>query len=332
MAILAAALVVPSARLPNALAIPTSTFTKDHKGDPSNDVQEFYSSNKTPVVANGNWVFSTRTGEVDLWEVHSKASGSNVQIWLVVHGSFPRPMWSNMSFVFDLYTDAQDLVHYSVNYTGGSGTMWLYSNRTGFTPVDITGNATISGPNPSSDDTLTITVDTALIPNITAWDIDASSQEIGPVYTYRDYIYQVPGHPGTSPSMISGHVYEAGTNNTISGANVSVDVGGYYTLTDATGAYTLFLAPGTYNITVTKDGYEATTTLKTMGAGQITQNYNLYLTPSGPLQRLGTMGLLIILAVVLSGVFLFLFLLLKRRRPSRSSPAWDSNQGRPGAP
>lgn len=313
--------------------------------DPASDVQQFYTSNGTALVSGGQFVFSPNPTSVNLLALNTWPGGASSSAcprapsapvnWVVMCIKLKGKVGTttNFTYTFDMYLDASDQVHYIVSYTAGSGAMWLSSNKTtGFTPVDITGNATVASSTGNAQDELILTIDLSLIPPATAWGADVASQEKDSFYTYRDYIYQVPGHPGTSPAMITGHVYEMGTNNSVAGANVSVDVVGYYTQSDSSGAYTLLLAPGTYNITVTKDGYEGSTVQKTLGANEIVQNYNLYLTPSGPIQRLGTTGLLIILAVVLSAVFLFLFFLLKRRRPSRSLPAWDSNQGRPGAP
>jgi hypothetical protein len=301
---------------PQLAPLPPSVFLKDYSGEPANDVQVFYTGNGTPVVKDGNWLFSSWTPEVDLVGLHSQALDdpvTEVKVWAELKGDLPQPMWDNISFVFRLYTDDDDLVHYIVNYSGPDGEMWLSSNSTSFTPVEITGNATIhGGSNPSRTNIMEVRIALALIPEVTAWEVDASSQEVGSVYTYRDFVYQVPGHPGTSPAMIGGRVYEVDGTTPIAGVNVSTDVGGYYTTTDADGAYQLFMAPGNYNITARKDGYQDSTQQKAMGSGEIA-TLDFRLQPAGFLERLGPWGLVGLLALVAAVVTVAALLLLRRR-------------------
>lgn len=295
-------------------------YQKEHRGDPRNDVQVFDSTTQQGLLSSGRLVFSSEKGEVDLREVSSQMQMENVTISAVVHGTIPSsPSWENMSFIFDLYTDAEDRVHYKLNWTGGpTGGSWLYSNGSGFAPIDITGNASVESTY-RSDDTLKIEFPIALIPSVTSWDIDVSSEERGPNYTFRDFIYQVPGHPGTAPSAISGHVYE-GVGRPVAGATVSTDIGGYQNTTDALGYYTLYLAPGSYNLSASAEGYHESKVHVTVGSAQSLENVDINIAPMNAFERMGTLGYLAIAAVALSLSFLTGFVILRRRRMGRLDP------------
>ncbi len=90
----------------------------------------------------------------------------------------------------------------------------------------------------------------------------------GQLYTYQDFGWQVPGNPGSSPTVIQGHVFKVGTTQPLPGVNVSTDLSGYWTLTDAAGAYILNVAPGTYNVTASLKGYYPQTMTVTLVQGQ----------------------------------------------------------------
>jgi hypothetical protein len=280
---------------------------------PSSDVQQFYTSNGTPVVSGGPYVFSPNPPSVNLPQLHSAPGGGNLVV-LTIKLKGPVGTIKNFTYVFDLYTDAADKVHYVVNYTGGTGAMWLVSNKTsGFTPRDITGNASITSSSDNFRDQLVLTVNLSLIPSVTAWDVDAMAQERDSYYTYKKFIYQVPGHPGTAPAAVLGHVYVEGTNASLANVTLSSDVGNYTTLSNSTGAYILYMAPGSYNITAHKQGYQDVKWHVVLGLGSaITHDFKL--APQSFLDQLGVLTLLLIVAIVVGAALAALFFLLRRRR------------------
>src|SRR3989454_4997600 len=71
----------------------------------------------------------------------------------------------------------------------------LTSNATGFVPVDISTSATVS------QGTLLVNVAKSWLGTITAWDLDATATETGTIYSYRDSGWQIPGSPGSEPTL-----------------------------------------------------------------------------------------------------------------------------------
>ncbi len=281
--------------------------------DPASDVQQFYTSNGSPVISGGSYVFSPNPPSVNLLELHSAPAGGNlVDLTIKLKGRVGTT--TNFTYSFDLYTDLTDRVHYIVNYTGGTGRMWLASNKTsGFTPRDITGNASITSSSDNFRDQLVLRVDLSLIPSVTSWDVDALAVERDAFYTYKDFIYLVPGHPGTAPASLQGHVYVAGSNTTLANVTLISDVGNFTTLSNAQGAYFIGLAPGAYNITAHKAGYRDVTYHVVVGLGSVI-THDFQLAPSSFLDQVGVLTLLLIIAVVVGAALAALFFLLRRRQ------------------
>ncbi len=167
--------------------------------DPASDVEKFWTSNDTPVrTSTGNLTLSPFPDTVNLLRIASANASANVTLTIEVKGSISN--LDNTSYQMRLYTRADNASHFSVTYTNRTTT--LASNATGFTSVDISGNSTITstGPNPTLKNTLNINVKKALLGTITAWNIDATATQSGPVYTYRDFGWVLPGNPGSNPT------------------------------------------------------------------------------------------------------------------------------------
>jgi hypothetical protein len=254
--------------LPNVKAF---TFEIDYS-DPANDVMVLYSTNNTPVLTGGSYTFSADHSFIDVNWIRTRDIGASVRIHFEMKDNAVNQ--ANTSYIVNLYTDSTNATHYRVNYT--NGLLWLESNATGFVPLNITGNGTITSncvvatgrPN-----TICVTLEKSLLGNITAWNVDGTAvmrgnPALGQLYTYQDFGWEVPGNPGSSPTVIQGHVTRADTGQPLVGANVSTDVGGYFTLTDSTGAYILSVAPGTYNVTAALKGYYPQTQLAILVQGQ----------------------------------------------------------------
>lgn len=256
--------------------------------DPASDVTKLYTGNMTPVVVNGEFVMSPFPDEVNILWLRSRESGlggENITLEVEVKGKIV-DLW-NTTYTLNLYTNQTNATHYVVNYT--NGTTWLLSNSTAFSPINITDNSTIGGVN---NNTLFLAVSKSLLGNITAFNIDGTAIMIGDPYSYRDFGWEVPGHPGTAPATIQGHVYESGTSTPIEGANVSTDVGGFWTLTDAHGAYSLLVSPGTYNVTASRDGYQSNTGKVSVNSGDVIAK-DFYLGKAGTIPSLGALEIVV---------------------------------------
>jgi len=167
--------------------------------DPASDVVKLYTSNMTPVLLPGGaWTMSPFPDSVNLQWLRSTNNSADVNLTFEVRGEIAN--LANTSYEMHLFTRADNASHFIVNYT--NGVTWLKSNDTGFTPLDISGNSTISstgpGPNPLLN-TLEIRVAKSLLGTITSWNIDGTATQGGPVYSYRDFGWQVPGNPGSAP-------------------------------------------------------------------------------------------------------------------------------------
>ncbi len=311
-------LAVPSAGVPLEL-----TYT-----DPASDVVKLWSSNMTPVLnVNGEPFMSPFPAEINILRLHSTESegGANVTLTLEVQGSIAN--LDNTSYEIRLYTRADNASHFIVSYANGS--TFLDSNDTSFSAIDITGNSTVgsTGPNPTLQNALEIRVEKSLLGNLTAWNMDTTGTQIGPTYSYRDFGWEVPGSPGSAPTILYGIVTEVGVGTTLSGVNVSTDVGGYWTVTNTTGAYSLSISPGTYNVTFTLEGYGTTTLRVTVAAGD-TRSLDAELSRLGLFEQGGNW-----LWVLLTGLSLALLLVatavLLRRRKSRSPSPGDGSENPP---
>jgi hypothetical protein len=174
------------------------SFDLDYS-DPASDVVKLYTSNMTPVLLpSGAWSMSPFPDSVNLQWLRSANNSADVNLTFEVRGEIAN--LANTSYEMHLFTRADNASHFIVNYT--NGVTWLKSNDTAFTPVDINGNSTIAstgpGPNPLMNK-LEIRVTKSLLGAITSWNIDGTATQGGPVYTYRDFGWQVPGNPGSAP-------------------------------------------------------------------------------------------------------------------------------------
>ena len=166
--------------------------------DPASDVVKLWSSNMTPVLLpGGDWSLSPFPESVNLRWIRSANGSADVNLTIEVVGDIAN--LDNTSYEIRLYTRADNASHFIVTYV--NETTVLTSNATSFTPVDISGNSTITsaGPNPTLQNLLRIRVAKSLLGTATAWNIDATATQSGPTYSYRDYGWQVPGNPGSAP-------------------------------------------------------------------------------------------------------------------------------------
>lgn len=167
--------------------------------DPASDVVKLYTSNMTPVLLpGGGWSMSPFPDSVNLQWLRSANKSADVNLTFEVRGEIAN--LANTSYEMRLYTRADNASHFIVNYTNGA--IWLTSNATGFTPVDISGNSTIRSTGPGSNpllNQLEIRVAKSLLGAITSWNIDGTATQGGPVYTYRDFGWMIPGNPGSAP-------------------------------------------------------------------------------------------------------------------------------------
>lgn len=167
--------------------------------DPASDVVKLWTSNMTPVpTSTGDLTMSPFPDSVNLRWIRSANASANVNLTLEVQGDIAN--LDNTSYEIRLYTRADNASHFIVTYVNGA--TWLTSNATGFVPVDISGNSTISstGPNPALQNALHIRVAKSLLGTITVWNMDATATQRGSTYTYRDFGWEVPGNPGSSPT------------------------------------------------------------------------------------------------------------------------------------
>lgn len=279
--------------------------------DPASDVVRLYGSNLTPVVVGGAFVMSPFPDSVNLLWVRSgqTADRSNVTVTFQVKGSIAN--LANTTYEARLYTRSANGTHFILDYTNRSTTLRV--NTTGANVTDITGNSTVSstGPNPTSRNTLTINVSVALLGNVTAWNLDATATELGSPYSYRDFGWDLPGNPGSTPTQFGGLVTDASTGVGLAGVNVSAGAG-VYTTTNATGAYTLPVQAGTYNVTFALDGYYKVTK-------EGTATYGATTTLGAQLQKLtfvDSLGiwLWVIVGVVLAAIVVLLVFMVRRRK------------------
>lgn len=166
--------------------------------DPSSDVAKLWTSNGTAVLnPDGTPFLSPFPDAVNLQRLDSANDTDNVTLALIVKGSIAN--LDNTTYEIRLYTRADNRTHFFVTYVNGTTT--FNSNATGFVPKDITGNSTVtsSGPNPTIQNMLRITVAKALLETLSYWNIDATAKQSGSTYLYEDTIWEVPGNPGSTP-------------------------------------------------------------------------------------------------------------------------------------
>ena len=86
--------------------------------------------------------------------------------------------------------------------------------------------------------------------------------------------------PVTSNAVLSGTVYDSGTNNPISGATIALEASSISAVTDINGAYTLPALPfGSYNITVSATGYLENNSTVDFNTSSQTQDFFLDVLP-----------------------------------------------------
>ncbi|HYU07226.1 MAG TPA: hypothetical protein VEM77_08630 [Thermoplasmata archaeon] len=173
------------------------TFDRNYS-DPASDVVQLWTANMTPVfLPDGNVTMSPFPDSVNLLWIRSTDESASVNLSFQVKGRIAD--LDNTSYEMRLYTRADNASHFTVTYTNRSTI--LTSNATGFVPVDLSGNSRITstGPNPVLLNTLIIAVSKSLLGAVTSWDIDATATQRGPMYTYRDSGWLVPGSPGSAP-------------------------------------------------------------------------------------------------------------------------------------
>jgi hypothetical protein len=310
--LLAIASVVPAAAVPN--------FQVDHS-DPASDVEQLWTSNMTAVTnPNGDPIASPFPDSINILWVRSRnaTDPANVTISVEVQGNIVNQ--ANTSYEFQLYTEPTTTSYFRVTYANGATV--LDSTDPAFPAVDLTGNSTIDsvGPNPTIQNRLRINVEKDHLGTITSWNVRLLALERGLTYTYRDWGWEQAGNPGSSPTVLFGLVTEAGTGVPLEGANVSTDVGGYWTTTNASGGYTLSIASGTYNVTFARAGHLSWTVQVTIAAGE-TRQLDAELASLGLLG--GALPWLLLAAIGLVAIAVVALFLLSRRRkrePPSSRP------------
>jgi hypothetical protein len=273
--------------------------------DPASDVFELWTSNNSHVTsAGGAWITSPSPGGVDLVRLSSLESGSNISLSVRVRTTIA--MQANATYDVRLYPTSDNSTYYVVRYNNGTTT--LRSNHTGSAVTNL-GGTTIS---PVS--TLNLVVPKSALGTITAWNIDATAQMVGTTHTYVDFIWSVPGNPGSAPAAIQGHVTDAGTGAGLAG--VSVSAAGYSTTTNATGYYLLPAVQGNLTITFSLTGYEtASQPISVSLAHTATVNAQL----SRVSQGLPASAWLAITVGIIGAVAIAALVVVRRRRSSPPS-------------
>lgn len=305
-----AALAMPAAGEPN--------FQRDYS-DPASDVEQLWTANMTAVTdQNGDPIAGPFPDSINIiWTRSANATNpANVTISVETQGSIVNH--DNTSYEFQLFTTPTNGSYFRVTYVNMTTT--LDSTDPDFTPVDLTGNSTISnvGP-PIVQNRLRINVEKSHLGPITAWNVRLLALQTGATYTYRDWGWELPGNPGSAPTIIQGVVSETGAGTVLASVNVSTDLGGYWTLTNGTGAYSLSLAPGTYNVTFTRDGYVTYTTQLTVSVGE-TRELDAQLTRLGFGLGSDVMLWISVGIAILAGLAV-LVVLMRRRREQPPPPS-----------
>ena len=294
----------------NAPAVRTQAvdFWKNYS-DPASDVVKLYTSNMTPVVVAGAFVMSPFPDSVNILWLRSGVAANNVTLSVQVKGSIAN--LDNTTYEIRLYTRSDNSTHFIVDYSNRSTT--IRTNATGALATNITGNSTITsvGPNPTSQNTLTINVAMALLGNVTGWNLDATATELGTPYSYRDFGWDLPGNPGSTPTEFVGFVTDAATGAPLAGVNVSAGPGAY-TTTNASGAYALAVQPGTYNVTFALSGYYVATKQAAAALG-VTTTLSAQLEKLSLVDSLG-IALWVVVAVVLVALVVLALIVVRRRK------------------
>lgn len=173
-------------------------FKKDYP-DPASDVMLLNGTTGEPAVVNGSYVLGGEPKDVNIKWVRSREAANNttVEVSLELVGGGEIVDLENTTYTFNLYTDVTNRSRHLVNYSNGAAT--LRSNVTSES-ADLSGNVTISGPNPQKQNTLTVAVRKALLKNLSAWNIYATARQVGSPHSHQDFGWEVPGNPGSTPT------------------------------------------------------------------------------------------------------------------------------------
>lgn len=305
------------------VSMPTQApaFPLDYS-DPASDVVQLNSTTGLcEVDAGGDCITSPQPDDVNIRRVKGEDALTAYNLTIEVQGEIRTA--ANASYIVNLYFDTTNQTHWVVNYTNGA--LSLSTNGT-YTPQDISGNATVWGPNPTNLNSVSMLVNKTLAgpSNITAGvNIDGTAilrgdPAQGEPYSYQDFGWEVPGRPGASPTILRGHVYVAGTSTPVAGATVTL-TSGQNDVTDAAGYYEFTVTPGTYNATAAASGFVTTTFNVTVSLGQtVTHDVQLERTTGGSIIESSWVPIAIGLLALL--FILLLFILLMRRRKKSGTP------------
>lgn len=199
-ALIAAAIVIGFVALAASAGIASAVSFDLSYSDPASDVVKLWTSNMTPVLTpSGNLTLSPFPDSVNFLRLASANASADVKLTAQVKGNIAK--LDNTSYEIRVYTRQDNTSHFVVAYVNGTAT--LKSNATGFVPVDISRSAfiTSSGSNPTLKNTLQVNLSKSLLGTISAWNIDATAKQTGPTYTYEDFIWELPGNPGSTPAL-----------------------------------------------------------------------------------------------------------------------------------
>ncbi len=303
-----------------SLPVRAATFPINYS-DPSSDVVRLNATTGLCVVdTSNNCIMSPDPHDVNIQWLRGRETGpgnSNYNLTIQVVGRIRN--LANTSYMVNLYTDATNRTHWIVNYTNGF--LLLYMNQTGATRINITGNATIWGVNPTTPNSVSMFVNKTLLGgpsnisasvNIDSTAIMRGDPRLGQNYSFQDFGWEVPGHPTTSPTLLNGHVYVKSTTTPIVGATVALSTG-QSVITNATGFYQVSLTPGTFNVTVSGAGYVSATFSVTLATGQtMTKDVELEQT-GGAVLASWLVPILLITAVAAVGLVIFAWSRRKKR-------------------
>ena len=159
--------------------------------DPASDVVELWASNLTPVLTDGNLTMSPFPDSVNVLRLASADAGADIALTIQVKGSIAN--LDNTSYQIRIYTRQDNSTHFRATYVNGK--MMLTSNASGFVPIDISPRVAVT------QGTLTVNLAKSWFGTISAWDLDATATETGTIYSYRDSGWQIPGNPGSEPTL-----------------------------------------------------------------------------------------------------------------------------------
>lgn len=280
---------------------------------PASGVMELWTSNNSHVTyGNGSWVMGTNPGIVNVERVASYDDGLSVGLYLRVKTTIASQ--SNVTYEIRMYTRADNRTHYILDFSNGLAS--LSQNVTGTRTTNMTANVTIA---PAS--TLNALVNKSLlggVANITAWNIDASAKEVGNPYTYVDYVWQLPGNPGSAPAAIQGHVTDAANGHPLAGVNVSTS--GFYTTTNASGYYLLPATYGNLTVAFSLSGYATVTKQVTVLVDHTATLDAQMGTATPPLSNTSWIVIVAVIVIAVAAIAAVMILRRKARQPPERPP------------